>query len=69
MKRVIEKAVAYLRTSFAAKDSDRRQLATISAFATANGYEVLESYYDAAVSGADTVTERPGFMEMLRRVV
>jgi DNA invertase Pin-like site-specific DNA recombinase len=74
MKRTIEKAVAYLRTSSAAnvgadKDSDKRQLAAISAFAMANGYEVLESYYDAAVSGADPVTERPGFMEMLRRVV
>lgn len=74
MKRVIQKAVAYLRTSSAAnvgpdKDSDKRQLAAITAFANANGYEVLESYYDAAVSGADPVTERPGFMEMLRRVV
>ena len=74
MKRAIEKAVAYLRTSSAAnvgpdKDSDKRQLAAISAFAMANGFEVLESYYDAAVSGADPVTERPGFMEMLRRVV
>jgi DNA invertase Pin-like site-specific DNA recombinase len=74
MKRTIENAVAYLRTSSAAnvgadKDSDKRQLAAISAFAMANGYEVLESYYDAAVSGADPVTERPGFMEMLRRVV
>ena len=74
MKRAIEKAVAYLRTSSAAnvgadKDSDKRQLAAITAFARANGYEVLESYYDAAVSGADPVTERRGFMEMLRRVV
>ena len=74
MKRTIVKAVAYLRTSSAAnvgvdKDSDKRQLAAISAFAMTNGYEVLESYYDAAVSGADPVTERPGFMEMLRRVV
>jgi DNA invertase Pin-like site-specific DNA recombinase len=74
MKRTIKKAVAYLRTSSAAnvgsdKDSDKRQLAAILEFATANGYEVLESYYDAAVSGADPVTDRPGFMEMLRRVV
>jgi DNA invertase Pin-like site-specific DNA recombinase len=74
MKRITRKAVAYLRTSSAAnvgpdKDSDKRQLAAISAFATANGYEVLESYYDAAVSGADPVTERLGFMEMLRHVV
>jgi DNA invertase Pin-like site-specific DNA recombinase len=30
---------------------------------------VVEVFYDAAVSGADPVTERPGFMEMLNRVV
>jgi DNA invertase Pin-like site-specific DNA recombinase len=74
MKKLSRSAVAYLRTSSAAnvgadKDSDKRQLAGISAFAAADGYEILESYYDAAVSGADPVTERPGFMEMLRRVV
>ena len=28
----------------------------------------MGEYYDAAVSGADPVTDRPGFMEMLRRV-
>ena len=68
------KAVAYLRTSSAAnvgadKDSDKRQLAAINAFAKANGFEVVGTYYDAAVSGADPVTERPGFVEMLGRVV
>ncbi|MEI6536079.1 MAG: recombinase family protein [Verrucomicrobiaceae bacterium] len=67
-------AVAYLRTSSAAnvgadKDSDKRQLAAIKAFAEANGFEVVASYYDAAVSGADPVTERLGFMEMLGRLV
>ncbi|MFO1132202.1 MAG: recombinase family protein [Hyphomicrobiales bacterium] len=67
-------AVAYLRTSSAAnvgadKDSDKRQLAAIRAFAEANRFEVVGVYYDAAVSGADPVTERPGFMEMLERVV
>lgn len=74
MAKEIKKAVAYLRTSSAAnvgvdKDSDKRQLAAITAFALANGFEVVDSYYDGAVSGADPVTERPGFMEMLRRVV
>ena len=74
MAKEFKKAVAYLRTSSAAnvgpdKDSDKRQLAAISAFAKANCFEVVDSYYDAAVSGADPVTERPGFMEMLRRVV
>lgn len=74
MAKEMRKAVAYLRTSSAAnvgsdKDSDKRQLAAINAFANANGFEVVGTYYDAAVSGADPVTERPGFMEMLARVV
>ena len=73
MAREMKKAVAYLRTSSAAnvgqdKDSEKRQLAAINAFARANGYEIVGSYYDAAVSGADPVTDRPGFMEMLERV-
>ena len=67
------KAVAYLRTSSAAnvgpdKDSDKRQRASIEAFAKAAGYQIVDEYYDAAVSGADPVDQRPGFMEMLRRV-
>lgn len=74
MAREIRKAVAYLRTSSAAnvgadKDSDKRQRAAIHAYAKANGFEVVDEYYDAAVSGADPVTERHGFMEMLSRVV
>ncbi len=73
MAKELKKAVAYLRTSSAAnvgadKDSDKRQLEAIRAFAAAAGYEVVASYYDAAVSGADPVTERAGFMEMLGRV-
>lgn len=67
------KAVAYLRTSSAAnvgadKDSDKRQRAAIAGFAKANGYQLVGEYYDAAVSGADPIDQRPGFMEMLRRV-
>ena len=74
MAKEIRKAVAYLRTSSAAnvgvdKDSDKRQLAAIHAYAKANGFEVVGEYYDAAVSGADPVTERLGFMDMLNRVV
>ncbi|MGO7210172.1 recombinase family protein [Rhizobium leguminosarum] len=68
------KAVAYLRTSSAAnvgadKDSERRQREAIDGFAKAAGYEVVDSYYDAAVSGADAVTERPGFSSMLERLL
>lgn len=74
MAKEMRKAVAYLRTSSAAnvgadKDSDKRQLAAIRAYAKSAGFEVVDIYYDAAVSGADPVTERPGFMEMLNRVV
>ena len=73
MAREIRKAVAYLRTSSAAnvgtdKDSDKRQRAAIQAFARANGFQVVDEYYDAAVSGADPVTARKGFMDMLTRV-
>jgi DNA invertase Pin-like site-specific DNA recombinase len=74
MPKEIKKAVAYLRTSSAAnvgadKDSDKRQLAAINAFAKANGFEIVATYYDAAVSGADPVTERPGFAAMMERLV
>ena len=73
MKREPIKAVSYLRTSSAAnvgtdKDSDKRQRASIAAFAKANGYQLVDEYYDAAVSGADAIDQRPGFMRMLRRV-
>ena len=58
------KSVAYLRTSSAAntgadKDSGKRQQAAIEAFARAAGYEIADSYYDEAVSGADHITARP----------
>jgi DNA invertase Pin-like site-specific DNA recombinase len=68
------KAVAYLRTSSSTnvgqdKDSERRQQEAISAYAQAAGYEVVDNYYDAAVSGADAVTARPGFSAMLERLM
>jgi DNA invertase Pin-like site-specific DNA recombinase len=64
------KAVAYLRTSSKTnvgpdKDSDKRQLAAIHAFAKAAGYEIVGEFYDAAVSGADPVGHRPEFARML----
>jgi len=68
------KAVAYLRTSSSAnvghdKDSEKRQREAINSFAEICGYDVVDSYYDAAVSGADAVTERPGFAAMLERLL
>lgn len=67
------KAIGYLRTSSASnvgadKDSDKRQRAAIEAFATRAGFEVVDWYYDAAVSGADPVDTRPGFAAALERI-
>jgi DNA invertase Pin-like site-specific DNA recombinase len=66
----LTKAVAYLRTSSKTnvgpdKDSDKRQLAAINAFAKRAGYEIVGEFYDAAVSGADPVAARPEFARML----
>jgi DNA invertase Pin-like site-specific DNA recombinase len=66
-------AVAYLRTSSAAnvgpdKDSDRRQRDAITAFAKRAGYEIVEEFYDAAVSGADYIEDRRGFRALLDRI-
>ena len=68
------KAVAYLRTSSrtnvgADKDSDKRQRAAIEAYAKTAGYELVDTFYDAAVSGADPVSERSGFAAMLERLM
>jgi DNA invertase Pin-like site-specific DNA recombinase len=67
------KAVAYMRTSSAAnvgadKDSEQRQRSAIETYARANGIEVVDWYYDAAVSGGDPISERPGFQAMLERI-
>jgi DNA invertase Pin-like site-specific DNA recombinase len=66
----IIKAVAYLRTSSATnvgadKDSDKRQLAAIRAYAKSAGYEIVDTFYDTAVSGADPVGDRPEFARVL----
>jgi DNA invertase Pin-like site-specific DNA recombinase len=65
------KAIAYLRTSSATNvggDSDKRQRDAIQRYAKANGIDVVDEYYDAAVSGADAVQDRPGFGRMLDRI-
>ena len=73
MSKEIKAAVAYLRTSSAAnvgadKDSEKRQLAAIEAYAKMAGFRIVDTFYDAAVSGADPVHERPGFAAMLKRI-
>ena len=74
MGKEIGKAVAYLRTSSrtnvgADKDSDKRQRAAIEAYGKAAGFQIVGEFYDAAVSGADPVSERSGFAEMLERLM
>lgn len=71
--KAMKTAVAYLRTSSAAnvgtdKDSEKRQRLAIEAYAKAAAYEVLEAFYDEAVSGADHINNRPGFTAMMERV-
>lgn len=63
-------ACAYYRTSSATnvgadKDSLKRQQEAVSACARALGFDVIREYYDAAVSGADPVSDRSGFSDML----
>ena len=66
-------ALAYLRTSSAAnigadKDSEKRQRAAIEAFAKQAGFEIVDWYYDEAISGADRIEERPGFADLLEHL-
>jgi DNA invertase Pin-like site-specific DNA recombinase len=70
----LKQAVGYLRTSSAAnvgadKDSEKRQRSAIEAYAKASGVEVVGWYYDEAVSGADHVADRPGFVSMMERLL
>jgi len=61
-------ATAYLRTSSATSvdgDSPHRQSDAIMAFAARQGIEVVSSFWDAAVSGADPIEAREGFLALL----
>ena len=66
-------AIAYLRTSSATnvgadKDSEKRQRSAIAAYAKGTGYALVAEFYDAAVSGADPIQDRPGFAALLDRI-
>ncbi|MBP0463095.1 recombinase family protein [Roseomonas sp. PWR1] len=64
-------AIAYLRTSSAANvegDSSARQRAAIEAYAKHARLRIVGECYDAAVSGADPITERPGFAALLDKI-
>jgi DNA invertase Pin-like site-specific DNA recombinase len=64
------RAVAYCRTSLAAnvgpdKDSLARQRAAVAAYAKAHRLDIVREFRDEAVSGADPIDRRPGFVAML----
>ena len=66
-------AIGYIRTSSATnvgdgKDSDRRQRLAIERFAKRAGYDIVDWFDDAAVSGADRIDARPGFSALLARI-
>jgi DNA invertase Pin-like site-specific DNA recombinase len=66
-------AFAYLRTSSAAnvgddKDSEPRQMTAIEGYAKRAGIDLIDSYYDASVKGADPIETRPGFAAMLEAI-
>ena len=65
------RAFAYLRTSSATnigedKDSGRRQLQAIEAFAGRSGIELVGAYHDEAVKGSDPIDTRPVSQRCLR---
>jgi DNA invertase Pin-like site-specific DNA recombinase len=69
----MEHALGYLRTSSIAnvgedKDSDKRQRAAIEAGARRAGYQIVDWFYDAGVSGEVEIADRTGFAEMLDRI-
>lgn len=73
MSRNPSKAVAYYRTSSAAnvgdnKDSLARQQAAVQSYAKRVGMEIVDEFYDPAVSGADPINSRPGFVALLERI-
>ena len=68
-----KQAIGYIRTSSATnvgegKDSDRRQRVAIERFAKRAGYDLVDWFDDAAVSGADPIDARPGFSAALARI-
>ena len=72
-KRQRRPAIGYTRTSSSAnigedKDSVVRQRKAIQAYANRAGYRIVAWFDDPAVTGADTIDARPGFMAALEMV-
>lgn len=72
-KRQRRPAIGYTRTSSAAnigqdKDSVVRQRKAIQMYANRAGYRIAAWFDDPAVTGADTIDARPGFMAALEMI-
>jgi hypothetical protein len=66
MSKEVRKAVAYFRISSGAdRYSLKFQEAAIEAYAKTAGHDIVGTYYTAAVSGAEPIHKRSGFIEML----
>lgn len=67
---IMKKAVSYYRTSSLAnvgdgKDSFKRQDSCCEMYSKRNKMEIVNSFYDAGVSGKVSVVERPEFKRMI----
>jgi DNA invertase Pin-like site-specific DNA recombinase len=68
-----KQAIGYMRTSSATnvgegKDSEQRQRLAIERYAKRAGFDVVDWFRDAAMSGADRIDARPGFSALLARI-
>lgn len=68
----LSRAISYFRTSSATnvgpdRDSEARQRLAVNAYAEASGLTVAAEFYDAAVSGADPIDTRAGFVAAMER--
>jgi DNA invertase Pin-like site-specific DNA recombinase len=73
MYAAMQKAFAYYRTSNVHIDDGNqesltRQRDAVERYAKQAGYNIVDSVYDASVSGADPIHQRPGFAEALKRI-
>jgi len=72
-KRQRRPAIGYTRTSSATnvgedKDSTARQRKAIQAYANRAGYRIVEWFDDPAITGADAIDSRPGFLAALEKI-
>jgi DNA invertase Pin-like site-specific DNA recombinase len=65
MKRSEKRAALYVRVS-TDRQTVENQIAKLTEVAAARGWQVVETYKDAGISGAKTRKDRPGLDEMLQ---